>query len=458
MSSDLPGVLLGVGALSGAEVKAILIGICALIALGFGWAALRRFRLRANLSTMPTTAIGGAFVGDIEVQGQVVSARPVTGYLSNLPCARYSWEVSEHWTRTRVVTRRDAKGNMTTHVVTDHGEDVIASGGDSTTLEVDDGTGRIRVQWDGAKLEQLVLYGCDASEGEELYYAKGPQGSVPGSDGVRSFRESGIPLGTLLYVVGYARERTDAVAVEIAGGGLAGTATEGAKARQFLISVRGEAAVTRGHATAGCIYWILGLLAAGATILTELSDRQPRLDHYPWIATAAVGGYLLISAGLWTTSTLNELIDVRNRVRRASSNIDVQLKRRADLIRNLVECVTGLKGHERGIQEAVATLRAQATVESRGAGRRPEAVLPICTVLAENYPALTAGAAFLKLQHALSDSEARIALARDEFNGTAKGYNSRISQFPARFIAQAARMGPARFFEAESFARAVPTV
>ena len=76
----------------------------------------------------------------------------------------------------------------------------------------------------------------------------------------------------------------------------------------------------------------------------------------------------------------------------------------------------------------------------------------------EAYPNLKSGEIFLRLQEALSDAEQRIAMARDEFNGTAAGYNTRIAEFPGRIVASFALMRRANFFEATTFERIVPTV
>lgn len=205
----------------------------AFFSLLFVFFSLRRFRRRAILRAMPTTPIGGVFVGDVEIKGNAVARNPVIGYLCESPCVCFSWTISEHWTRRRTVTSTDSKGNTTTKVVTDHGSDVVADSLDQTALEVEDDTGRILVHWEGAKVEKETLFYQVVNEGEPLYYGKGPAGSVSGSNGVRTFSEYGIRIGTPLFVVGYARQREDIVDVEIANGGRKGTATEGAEARLF---------------------------------------------------------------------------------------------------------------------------------------------------------------------------------------------------------------------------------
>ncbi len=432
----------------------------AFFSLLFVFFSLRRFRRRAILRAMPTTPIGGVFVGDVEIKGNAVARNPVIGYLCESPCVCFSWTISEHWTRRRTVTSTDSKGNTTTKVVTDHGSDVVADSLDQTALEVEDDSGRILVQWEGAKVEKETLFYQVVNEGEPLYYGKGPAGSVSGSNGVRTFSEEGIRIGTPLFVVGYARQREDVVDVEVARGGRKGTATEGAEARLFLISTRNEAAVTSGHGTAGWFYAIIGFLAVGGLLMIDAADDNGNLGRkFPWYFAIGFASFCMVFALAWFVWMFNELIDLRNRVVRAASNIDVQLKRRADLIRGLIECASAIRDHEGRLQKAIAFLRAQATLENRkSAHGHAKVAMPMIDAIIEAYPNLKSGEVFLRLQEALSDAEQRIALARDEFNGTAAGYNTRIVEFPSRIVASFALMRRANFFEATTFERIVPTV
>ncbi len=432
----------------------VLAGVPAIIFLLVG---IRQFRKRAVLRAMPTTPIAGVFVGEVEIKGKAVSSAPVIGFLSGHACLRYSWSVEEHWTRTRMVTVRDSKGRTHTRMERYSGSDTVASGADIAPHEVEDATGRILLQPEGASIEQPTIFNSTVGIGDPLYYGKGPEGAVSGSNGCRTFSESGIVVGALLYVVGFAREREDAVAVEIAGGGRKGSATEGAKPRMFLISTRDEAAITRGHGIAGWVYFCLGALATLGFLVLE---RKPvDFAQFPWEFAIALSTYIGLFALAWLWSTYNELVDLRNRVVRSSSNIDVQLKRRCDLIAGLVECARAMRDHEARVHQEIAFLRAQGELHNRGlASGKAEPVAPIVRVLAEGYPDLRAGEVFLRLQTALTDAEHRIALSRDEFNGVAQGYNARIAQFPVNILAGLMRVYRANFFKAEAFERRVPLV
>lgn len=437
----------------------LVVGLCTAFVLLFVWLSLRQFRRRAMLRAMPTTPVAGVFVGDVEIKGRAASPAPLTAYLGEQSCVRYHWSIAEHWTRQRTETSTDSKGKTTTRVVTYCGSDVVASGGEQTVLEVDDGTGRIRVQWDGAKIEEQTIFSETVDGNSPLYYGKGPDDSVFGSDGVRTFSQQGIVMGTPLYIVGYARERDDVVDVEIARGGRKGTATEGAVARVFLISTRNESAVTSGHGVAGWIFAIIGFLAVGSLLFVDSQQNGKMSGNFPWFLASGVVGYFFLFAAAWFISMFNELIDLRNRVIRASSNIDVQLKRRADLIRGLIECAIAIRDHEGRLHKAIAFLRGQSMLENRkSAHGHAQVAIPMIHAIVEGYPALKAGEVFLRLQQALSDAEQRIALARDEFNGTATGYNARIVEFPGKIVARFALMRTANFFAAESFERHVPAV
>ncbi len=139
----------------------------------------------------------------------------------------------------------------------------------------------------------------------------------------------------------------------------------------------------------------------------------------------------------------NSLVTLRQRVRQGWSNIDVQLKRRNDLIPNLVALVLSLAGHERETQEACAALRAQLSVTPPG--RPGPDVAPLAgrvIALAERYPTLTAQSGYAHLMRELGDTEERIALARAYFNDIATEWNTRLQRIPDRFVAALGAMKP----------------
>ena len=170
---------------------------------------------------------------------------------------------------------------------------------------------------------------------------------------------------------------------------------------------------------------------------------------------------LLALALLWGLLTFNRIIRLTNMRSEAWSGIDVQLKRRHDLIPNLVETVKGYAAHERGLLEDIARLRAQSASAGSIAekGRAEEALTTSIKTLfavAEAYPDLKANTNFLRLQQDLTAVEDELQLARRYYNGTVREYNTAILSFPNLVIAALMAMRPAEFFSADTTERATP--
>lgn len=152
--------------------------------------------------------------------------------------------------------------------------------------------------------------------------------------------------------------------------------------------------------------------------------------------------------------TYNGLVSFRNQVKNAWAQIDVQLKRRYDLIPNLVETVKGYMEHERETLEAVTNARNLAQqVSSAGAGERGKAegelsaALSRLLAVAEAYPDLKANQNFLALQEELTSTENKISFSRQYYNDTVLRYNNKTQQFPSNMIAGMFRFQPDEFFE-----------
>ncbi len=159
---------------------------------------------------------------------------------------------------------------------------------------------------------------------------------------------------------------------------------------------------------------------------------------------------------LWFVLTYNAFVRVRQQVSESWAGIDTELKRRYDLIPNLVETVKGYAGHERQTLEAVTAARAKAAASagSPGAQARDEQALVTSVnkllAVAESYPDLKASANFLQLQKELANTEDRIQAARRFFNGNVRDLNTRIAVFPSSLVASMFGVKPAEFFEVES--------
>jgi hypothetical protein len=200
---------------------------------------------------------------------------------------------------------------------------------------------------------------------------------------------------------------------------------------------------------------VLGLAAFPAGFAIRNAELgQPLATCWPQCAGLAAG-YLALNAIGWMWMAFNSLVGLRNRVQAAWSLIDVQLKRRHDLIPRLVETVAALRTHEASTQTAVAALRNQLTATPPGvAGPDFSGCAPALRAVAEAYPNLKSNTAFLGLQNELVETEQRIALARSYFNDIATFFNTRLEIIPDRWIASLGRMQPQALMGAADFERA----
>ena len=182
------------------------------------------------------------------------------------------------------------------------------------------------------------------------------------------------------------------------------------------------------------------------------------------MSTPLVVVLVLVLLALFVGVTYNSLIRRRNEVDNAWSQIDVQLKRRLDLIPNLVETVKGYAAHEKTALEAVIAARntgmaassdphAQASADNAMTG-----ALRQLFALSEGYPDLKANQGFVSLQEELANTESRIAYARQFYGDAVSTYNTAIQKFPNVVFAGMLGFSAREFFEAEDAARAVPEV
>ncbi len=173
-----------------------------------------------------------------------------------------------------------------------------------------------------------------------------------------------------------------------------------------------------------------------------------------WII--GVAGAAVLAFGIWV---FNRLVHDRNLVAQAFADIDVQLKRRADLVPRLVEVVRGYAAHERATLTAVTELRGQATALAARNGGPDEQrfaaeaglgnALQRLIVLQENYPALKADANFRDLAAQLVEVEDHLQFARRFYNGAVKQYITRLQTFPDLIVARLFAFRPAAFFETD---------
>ena len=161
---------------------------------------------------------------------------------------------------------------------------------------------------------------------------------------------------------------------------------------------------------------------------------------------------VVVLLAVWAVLIFNHLVRLGNEAKRGWSNIDVQLKRRADLIPNLVEAVKGYAAHEREVFEEVTAARTamqQATgpAQAGEANKQATAAIGRLFAVSEAYPQLRASENFQKLQDELTDTEDKVAAARRYYNQTVYQYNSRIQSFPDLLIARLGGFNEREFFE-----------
>ena len=402
----------------------------------FLFLGLRSGRRRRLLDDTPTSKTLGIFIGEVEVEGVCISTAPIRAKFCYKDCIIYKWGIDEEWQRWETEVYTDSNGRTRTRQVLRRGWTTIAGESLYQGFYLKDEFGYVWVHPKGSDYETLSLFEEYTHRGGALY-VMGPDEEITDSTGQRRFYESGIPVGTELFIRGRASERPDIVAPQI---------VEDPLAEMFIITYRKEKDISSGKATAYVLWNLVGLATAigiGA-LLTPNNPKGPIIGvsiySFAWFAG-------------WVWMVFNSLIGLRNRVQQAQSLIDVQLKRRSDLIPPLIASLKGLRDYEAQVQTEIATLRGQ----SMGANQ-VSALVPGLKAIIEKYPELKANESFNALMKNLTETEDRIALARNYSNDITTFYNTRLERIPDRFVAQIVAMQPASLFVAQGFEHKVPDV
>ncbi|MFH1142787.1 MAG: LemA family protein [Candidatus Uhrbacteria bacterium] len=179
---------------------------------------------------------------------------------------------------------------------------------------------------------------------------------------------------------------------------------------------------------------------------------------YIWIPIVVI-----VVIAFWLILTYNGLIRIRNRVKEAWSDIEVHLKRRYDLIPNLVNAIKGYTKHEEGVFTKVTEARAAAmSAKTPGEHAKTENMLSETLkslfAVTENYPELKASQNFLQLQNELTDTENKIQASRRFYNGIVRDFNTKVQVFPTNIIANMLGFKQAEFFDAPDEVNETPNV
>jgi hypothetical protein len=329
--------------------------------------------------------------------------------------------VQEEWRRTVTVTKTDSNGKTYTETKTESGWTTVAEGGGSIPFYLRDDSGTVRVCPNGAQIESQTIFNVTCGTDSDLYFGLGPNRIIPNSTQRRRFFEQAIPLHAPITVVGQSRVRDDVAAPEIAAD---------KAAPLFLITTRNEKQVLGSFRWARVGFLVLGsvLVSGGVFLWHVLSGNKPGTPGFnPWIFAPALAAFWCLALVMYAWQMFNSMVDLRNRTDRAWSLIDIELKRRADLLPPLIACVQGINRHENQVQQNLARLRAQASASPN------EEVMGLSgglKALVEAYPQLTANRNNAELMSALADTENRIAMAREYYNDQVVWHNIRVERIP----------------------------
>lgn len=398
-----------------------LTGLPLLGSLGALFGYRKRLRLARLMEDLPTSKAHGVFIGLVQVEGTAEAEEPITTYMEGKLCVHHAWSVQEEWKRIVVETKTDSNGKTYTQTRTESGWTTVAEGGGSIPFFLKDDSGTVRVCPEGARIEPVTVFNVTCGTDSNLYFGLGPNRIIPNSTQRRRFTETAIPLHAPITVVGQARVREDVAAPEIAAD---------KTAPLFLITTRNEKQVLGSFRWARIGFLVLGsvLVTGGVFLWHVMSGNKPGTPGFnPWIFAPALAAFWCLALVMYAWQMFNSMVDLRNRTDRAWSLIDIELKRRADLIPPLIACVQGINAHERRVQETVARLRAQANASAEGGVAGLSAGL---TALAEAYPQLTANRNNAQLMAALTDAENRISMAREYFNDQVVWHNIRVERIP----------------------------
>ena len=389
--------------------------------LGALLAYRRRLRLARLMEDLPTSKAHGVFIGLVQVEGTAEAEEPLATHMENKLCVQHAWRVEEEWRRLVTETSTDSKGNVVTKTKVESGWTTVADGGGAIPFYLRDESGTVRVCPAGAKIESRTVFNVTCGTDSDLYFGLGPNRIIANSTQRRRFTEQAIQLHEPVVVVGQSRVRDDLPAPEIAAD---------PSAPLFLITIRNEKQVLGSYRWARVFFLVLGsvLISAGVLAWHLIAGHKPGTQGFnAWIFVPALAAFWCMALVMYVWQMFNSMVDLRNRTQRAWSLIDIELKRRAELVPGLVACVQAARGHERQVQQALALLRSQADATDTTGVQGLSSTL---IALRESYPNLTANQNHASLMDSLADTENRIGMAREYYNDQVMWHNTRVERIP----------------------------
>ena len=403
------------------------------LAFLFWWRAVILFK--RTVEDVPTSKVKGVFYGLNEVKGSIKSDNPLQTYLTEAPSVCYDWSISEHWKKTETYKDNDGK----TKTRTKSGWRTIDSGGSLQSFYLVDDTGELLIEPEGAKVDAPSTMSHNCSPSDPLYYGKGPSGAIANSTYRRRFSERSLTPGDDIYVLGPAKLREDVAQPMI---------TQNEDVRYYFISTKSEAQIIRSQSIWAFFIILFSFLAALAVPIVAIAvetglEPQEVFIQYPEWELCSAFVYLAVTGLFYLSLLYNGLIRVRNRLTHALGLMEIQLKRRHDLIPRLMECVKGISEYEREVQELVASTRSSSVGGTgRASGEIGEEIkqgtglVGGLFALAESYPNLGADQNYASFMKELVDTEDRIALARAFYNDSLLALQDRLLTFPDVLIAK----------------------
>ncbi len=403
---------------------------------------LKKIRI---IEDLPTSSIKGVFIGLVEIKGTAETQNVLLTRFTSTPCVSYAWGISEYWEHEVTENSTDKDGNTRSSTHKKSGWTEIGGGLVLQPFYLKDKTGVILINPEKSELGMKQTYNYQCSRSDPYYYQFGHPNAVPHSAHIRRFFENTFSLHEKLYIVGQAKIRDDVVAPEIIYDPLCPF---------FLISSKDEQQInnnfrwkTWGIVFLGFLIW-MGTFWLWKNVEENQKDLSNYLKNYwSYIYTLS---YFTMPLFVWFFQVFNSMVDLRNRTNRAWSLIDIELKRRADLLPKLFECIKGISTHEKETQTTLTILRNEI---SKTENSTATSLMGQINILAEAYPNLKSSKNFSALMHELSNTEDRIALARNYFNEAATWQNTRVERIPEGWVARLAGVTLAKIWNAEGFER-----